>query len=67
MPPGDAPDAKFQVLVEPDGTTGSYILFDKNTLDPIATVNQAGTQTVFSAGNVGFLTHGPAVARRCKS
>ena len=26
------PDAKFQVLVEPDGTTGSYILFDKTTL-----------------------------------
>ena len=39
-----APDAKFQVLVEPDGTTGSYILFDKTTLAPIATVNQAGQQ-----------------------
>ncbi|HTB01764.1 MAG TPA: autotransporter-associated beta strand repeat-containing protein, partial [Bradyrhizobium sp.] len=36
------PDAKFQVLVEPDGTTGSYILFDKNTLTPIAEVNKAG-------------------------
>ena len=36
------PDAKFQVLVEPDGTTGNYILFDKLTLAPIATVNQAG-------------------------
>jgi fibronectin-binding autotransporter adhesin len=33
------PDAKFQVLVEPDGTTGSYILFDKTTLQPIAIVN----------------------------
>ena len=38
------PSAKFQVLVEPDGTTGSYILFDKSTLAPIATVNQAGQQ-----------------------
>ena len=28
---GGAPPAKFQVLVEPDGTTGSYILFDKVT------------------------------------
>ena len=30
---GGAPPARFQVLVEPDGTTGSYILFDKTTLD----------------------------------
>ena len=59
VPQGDAPDAKFQVLVEPDGTTGSYILFDKNTLAPIATVNQAGTQTVFSHGTVSFLTTAP--------
>jgi len=59
VPQGDAPDAKFQVLVEPDGTTGSYILFDKTTLAPIATVNQAGTQTVFSHGVVSFLTTAP--------
>ena len=37
---GGAPPAKFQVLVEPDGTTGSYILYDKTTLTQIATVNQ---------------------------
>ena len=59
VPQGDAPDAKFQVLVEPDGTTGSYILFDKQTLDPIATVNQAGTQTVISHGVVSFLNTAP--------
>ena len=54
---GSAPPAKFQVLVEPDGTTGSYILFDKTTLTPIATVNQAGTQTIISGnGNVSFLS-----------
>jgi len=39
---GGAPAAKFQVLVEPDGTTGRYVLFDKVTLAPIATVDQAG-------------------------
>ena len=30
---GGAPPAKFQVLVEPDGTTGSYMLLDKTTHD----------------------------------
>ena len=54
---GSAPPAKFQVLVEPDGTTGSYILFDKTTLTPLATVNQAGAQTIINAqGNVSFLS-----------
>ena len=54
---GSAPPAKFQVLVEPDGTTGSYILFDKTTLTPIATVNQAGTQTIVNGqGTVNFLS-----------
>ena len=43
------------MLVEPDGTTGSYILFDKTTLTPIATVNQAGTQTIINGqGIVSF-------------
>ena len=57
---GGAPPAKFQVLVEPDGTTGSYILFDKTTLTPIATVNQAGTQTIINGqGTVSFLSSAP--------
>ena len=47
---GGTPDAKFQVLVEPDGTTGSYILFDKTTLQPLAMVNQAGQQINISNG-----------------
>jgi VCBS repeat-containing protein len=47
---GGQPDAKFQVLVEPDGTTGSYILFDKTTLQPLAVVNQAGQQINISQG-----------------
>ncbi len=52
---GGAPPAKFQVLVEPDGTTGSYILYDKTTLTQIATVNQAGTQTIINGqGSVTF-------------
>jgi VCBS repeat-containing protein len=46
------PKANFQVLVEPDGHTGSYILFDKTTLLPIATVNQAGQMVQISGGNV---------------
>jgi len=54
---GGVPPAKFQVLVEPDGSTGSYILFDKTTLNPIATVDQAGTQTIVNgAGSVSFLS-----------
>ncbi len=48
--PGTTPDAKFQVLVEPDGTTGSYILFDKQTLTPLAVVDHAGMQINISNG-----------------
>ncbi|RXH22932.1 hypothetical protein XH99_34200 [Bradyrhizobium nanningense] len=48
------PQANFQVLVEPNGTTGSYILFDKVTLLPIATVNQAGQMIQISGGNVSI-------------
>ncbi len=55
---GGAPDAKFQVLVEPDGHTGSYILFDKTTLAPIATVNQAGQQINISQGQIS-ITNAP--------
>src|ERR1700716_761495 len=50
VPQGGAPNAKFQVLVEPDGSTGSYILFDKVTLAPIATVDQAGVVKSLSQG-----------------
>jgi VCBS repeat-containing protein len=39
----DAPPVKFQVLAEPDGTTGSYVLYSKsNPGVVIGTVNQAG-------------------------
>jgi fibronectin-binding autotransporter adhesin len=57
VPGQSVPDARFQVLVEPNGTTGSYILYDKTTQLPIATVNQAGQQV--SLVN-GVLTTGPA-------
>jgi hypothetical protein len=50
VPGQGTPDARFQVLVEPDGTTGSYILFDKTTLTPLAVVNQAGLQINISNG-----------------
>ena len=52
------PDTKFQVLVEPDGTTGSYILFDKVTLTPFAVVDRAGLQFNFSNGNLSQSTTG---------
>ena len=50
------PNASFQVLVEPDGTTGSYILFDKTTLQPIAIVNQAGQQLNINNGIISQTT-----------
>ena len=51
------PNASFQVLVEPDGTTGSYILFDKTTLQPIAIVNQAGQQVNINNGIINITTN----------
>jgi hypothetical protein len=50
VPQSGAPSAKFQVLVEPDGHTGNYVLFDKVTLAPIATVDQAGVVKSLSQG-----------------
>jgi fibronectin-binding autotransporter adhesin len=50
-PPSDAvPEGEFQVLQEPDGTTGSYILFEKTTLTPLAVVDRAGQQINISNG-----------------
>ena len=48
------PEAKFQVVMEPDGTTGSYLLFEKNTLTQIAQVNIAGQQVSISNNNVNY-------------
>ena len=54
--PGVAPPVSFRVLVEPNGVTGEYLLLDKVTLQPIATVNQAGTQTIVNGlGVVTFI------------
>ncbi len=49
---GGVPAAKFQVLVEPDGTTGSYILFDKQTLMPLVTIDTAGKYVAFANGQM---------------
>ena len=49
---GVAPPVSFRVLVEPNGVTGEYVLLDKLTLQPIATVNQAGTQTIVNGQGV---------------
>jgi hypothetical protein len=43
---GGAPPVKFQVLVEPGGKTGSYVLYSKSNPNVvIGTVNQAGQVT----------------------
>jgi len=50
--PGVAPPVSFRILVEPNGTSGEYVLLDKVTLQPIATVNQPGTQTIVNGQGV---------------
>lgn len=42
---GGAPPVKFQVLVEPGGVTGSYVLYSKTSGQAIGTVNAAGQVT----------------------
>lgn len=44
---------KFSVLVEPDGHTGSYNLYDKTTGQLIGTVSQAGQVTYVSVSGIG--------------
>jgi VCBS repeat-containing protein len=44
---------KFSVLVEPDGHTGSYNLYDKTSGELIGTVSQAGQVTFVSSLGVG--------------
>ncbi|MEA2772183.1 MAG: fibronectin-binding autotransporter adhesin, partial [Acetobacteraceae bacterium] len=48
------PEARFQVVMEPDGTIGSYILYDKNTFAPMAIVDKAGQQVHISENNLSF-------------
>ncbi|WP_168212815.1 MULTISPECIES: FecR domain-containing protein [unclassified Bradyrhizobium] len=52
----------FQVLVEPDGTTGSYVLMDRITLNPIATVNDAGRIVTYNQGVFGTSAAAPLSA-----
>lgn len=44
---------KFSVLVEPDGHTGSFNLYDKTTGQLIGTVSQAGQVTFVSSLGIG--------------
>ena len=44
---------KFSVLVEPDGTTGAFNLYDKVTGQLIGTVSQAGQVTFVSSLGIG--------------
>ncbi|MDP1585834.1 MAG: VCBS domain-containing protein [Bradyrhizobium sp.] len=65
--PGLAPPVSFRILVEPNGETGEYVLLDKLTGQPIATVNQPGTKTVVNGqGAVTFFPSAeiPANAQR---
>lgn len=55
-PSGSTPDCKFQVLAEPDGHTGSYVLLDKTTLQPLVVVDQAGQQINISNGIISETT-----------
>lgn len=57
---GSAPPVKFQVLVEPTGRTGSYVILNKNTGAVMGTVNQAGLMTsVTGRGDVAVGTADP--------
>ena len=58
-PSPGVPTAGFQVLVEPDGTTGSYVLLDKTTLEVRATVNAAGQIVSMAQGALSFSTAPP--------
>ncbi|MEH2508984.1 VCBS repeat-containing protein [Nitrobacteraceae bacterium AZCC 1564] len=45
---------KFSVLVEPDGHTGSYNLYDKTTGQLLGTVSQAGQVTFVTSTGLGL-------------
>ncbi len=47
-----APTVNFRLLVEPDGTSGSYVLFEPVTMTPMAVVNLANLVTSISQGTV---------------
>ncbi|HEX7563876.1 MAG TPA: FecR family protein, partial [Bradyrhizobium sp.] len=48
------PEGRFQVVMEPNGILGSYILYEKNTLAPIAIVDKAGQRVDVSNNHVSF-------------
>ena len=55
---GGTPPVKFQVLMEPGGKVGSYVLYSKTTGQIIGTVNEAGQVT--SVTGQGDTSTGPA-------
>lgn len=55
---GSGPPVNFQVLVEPDGSTGSYILYSKTTGEPIGTIDKAGQ--VYSVSGNGTFSNMPS-------
>ena len=53
------PEVNLQVLVEPDGTTGSFFAFEKGTLTKIAEINTAGQQIKISSQGLVSITNAP--------
>ncbi len=66
VPPPPTPTLTVQVLVEPDGTTGSFILFDKITLLPLKMVDTGRTVCVHQQRQCDYRQR-PAVARPAKA
>jgi fibronectin-binding autotransporter adhesin len=60
---GGVPEAEFQLLIEPDGTWGSMVLLDKNTLAEIARADKPEMRfKVDGSGHVSSSNTGPLSA-----
>ncbi|HEX3116704.1 MAG TPA: VCBS domain-containing protein [Bradyrhizobium sp.] len=53
------PEVNLQVLVEPDGTTGSFFAFEKGTLVKLAEISEAGQQFKITSQGVVSVTNAP--------
>ena len=67
LPPGPLPDdlskllaeVDLQVLVEPDGTSGSFFAFEKHTSTKIAEINTPGQQFTITSEGAVSITNAP--------
>ena len=53
------PEVNLQVLVEPDGTTGSFFAYEKGTLVKLAEISEAGQQFKITSLGVVSVTNAP--------